>query len=67
VNVKAIPSVPLRLRTDDPPELLEVRGEIYMPPAAFRKLNEGLAEEGERVFANPATPQPAPCARRTPR
>jgi DNA ligase (NAD+) len=52
-NVKTIPSVPLRLRTDDPPELLEVRGEIYMPPAAFRKLNEGLADEGERVFANP--------------
>ncbi|HKN50227.1 MAG TPA: NAD-dependent DNA ligase LigA, partial [Actinomycetota bacterium] len=52
-NIKTIPSVPLRLRTDDPPALLEVRGEIYMPMAAFRKLNEGLAEEGERVFANP--------------
>ena len=52
-NIKTIPSVPLRLRTDDPPALLEVRGEIYMPMAAFRKLNEGLADEGERVFANP--------------
>ena len=52
-NVKTIPSVPLRLRTDAPPALLEVRGEIYMPVSAFRKLNEGLAEEGERIFANP--------------
>src|SRR5713226_8436988 len=53
VNVKAIPSVPLRLRTDDPPELLEVRGEIYMPTKAFAELNRGLEAEGERIFANP--------------
>ena len=53
VNVKTIPSVPLRLRTANPPQLLEVRGEIYMPRDAFRDLNEGLAEQGERVFANP--------------
>jgi DNA ligase (NAD+) len=52
-NVKTIPSVPLRLRTDDTPELLEVRGEIYMPVATFRELNEQLAEDGQRVFANP--------------
>ncbi|MEA2532823.1 MAG: ligase [Actinomycetota bacterium] len=53
VNVKTIPSVPLRLRSDVPPALVEVRGEIYMPPKAFAELNRGLEAEGERVFANP--------------
>ncbi|HLI55669.1 MAG TPA: NAD-dependent DNA ligase LigA, partial [Actinomycetota bacterium] len=53
VNVKTIPSVPHRLRGPRPPSLLEVRGEIYMPGAAFAALNEQLAEEGQRVFANP--------------
>jgi DNA ligase (NAD+) len=52
-NVKTIASVPLRLRGNAPPHRLEVRGEIYMPGAAFRELNESLAEEGQRIFANP--------------
>ena len=52
-NVRTIASVPLRLRTDHPPSLLEIRGEIYMPGAAFREVNQRLAAEGERVFANP--------------
>ena len=52
-NVKTIPSVPLRLRTDDPPALLEVRGEIYMSAKAFAEVNRGLEDEGERLFANP--------------
>jgi DNA ligase (NAD+) len=52
-NVKTIPSVPLRLRGQALPDLLEVRGEIYMPVAAFAELNEQLAGDGLRVFANP--------------
>ena len=52
-NVKTIPSVPLRLRGTSFPSRLEVRGEIYMPSAAFADLNEQLGAEGERVFANP--------------
>jgi DNA ligase (NAD+) len=52
-NVKTIASVPLRLRGANPPARLEVRGEIYLPAAAFRELNEQLAEEGQRMFANP--------------
>lgn len=52
-NVKTIPSVPLRLRGAAVPSRLEVRGEIYMPVAAFAELNEQLASDGLRVFANP--------------
>ena len=52
-NVKTIPSVPLRLRTPTPPELLEVRGEILMFKTDFLKLNEEQQEEGESPFANP--------------
>ena len=53
VNVKTIPSVPHRLGGPNPPSLLEVRGEIYMAGAAFAELNAQLAEEGQRLFANP--------------
>ncbi|HEU5002071.1 MAG TPA: NAD-dependent DNA ligase LigA [Actinomycetota bacterium] len=52
-NVRTIPSVPLRLRGTSFPPFLEVRGEIYMPASGFRELNAQLAEEGQRVFANP--------------
>ena len=52
-NVRTIGPVPARLATDDPPPLLEVRGEIYFPTAAFARLNEQQAAEGKQVFANP--------------
>ena len=55
-NVKTIRSVPLRLRTGDGqamPRLLEVRGEILMPIAAFEELNREREARGEPVFANP--------------
>jgi DNA ligase (NAD+) len=56
-NVKTIRSVPLRLvhRRGAPaiPERLEVRGEVILPKAAFRQLNEERAARGEPVFANP--------------
>jgi DNA ligase (NAD+) len=50
-NLRTIGSVPLRIA--DAPELIEVRGEAYLPIAAFRALNERRAEAGEPTFANP--------------
>lgn len=51
-NVRTIRSIPLVL-TGDYPELLDVRGEVYMPRHAFMKLNEERAGKGEDEFANP--------------
>jgi DNA ligase (NAD+) len=51
-NLRTIGSVPLRI-TGKAPELIEVRGEIYLPIAAFKALNERRAEAGEATFANP--------------
>jgi DNA ligase (NAD+) len=50
-NLRTIGSVPLRI--EKAPELIEVRGEIYLPIAAFKALNERRAEAGEPTFANP--------------
>ncbi|GAA0836308.1 NAD-dependent DNA ligase LigA [Marinomonas arenicola] len=52
-NIKTIYSVPLSLRTDTPPPVLEVRGEIYMPKEGFEKLNLQAAERGDKPFVNP--------------
>jgi DNA ligase (NAD+) len=52
-NVRTVRSVPQRLRTKQPPRLLEVRGEIYFPTSAFERLNEQLLAQGGRAFANP--------------
>ena len=52
-NVATIAAVPDRLRGDDLPDVLEVRGEVYMPVAAFEALNARQAEAGGRLFANP--------------
>ena len=51
-NVRTIDAVPLRLQ-GDPPELIEVRGEIYMPVSAFDELNARQADLGERPYVNP--------------
>ncbi|HEX3040472.1 MAG TPA: NAD-dependent DNA ligase LigA [Solirubrobacterales bacterium] len=51
-NLRTIGSVPLRI-SGKAPELIEVRGEIYLPIAAFKALNERRAEAGEATFANP--------------
>ncbi|MDJ0952269.1 MAG: NAD-dependent DNA ligase LigA [Acidimicrobiia bacterium] len=51
-NVRTIDAVPLRLQ-GEPPELIEVRGEIYMPVSAFDQLNARQAELGERPYVNP--------------
>ena len=52
-NVRTIREIPDRLADDDPPELLEVRGEIYFPASAFADLNASLVEQGKAPFANP--------------
>src|SRR5581483_5971618 len=52
-NVRTVRSVPQRLTVDPPPELIEVRGEIYLPVPAFERLNEELTGSGQRPFANP--------------
>jgi DNA ligase (NAD+) len=52
-NVRTIPSVPLKLLTEKPPELLEVRGEVVMPKAGFQRLNEQQLAKGEKTFVNP--------------
>ena len=50
-NLRTIGAIPLRI--DDAPPLIEVRGEIYLPLAAFAKLNEERAAAGEPTYANP--------------
>lgn len=51
-NVRTMADVPLRLTTDDPPAVLEVRGEVYMTNSDVVKLNQQQQAEGEPVYAN---------------
>ena len=53
VNLRTIPSIPLRMRGDGAPEVLEVRGEVYLPLSGFRELNERIAELGQKLAPNP--------------
>jgi DNA ligase (NAD+) len=52
-NIKTIKSVPLKLNGAEFPEVMEVRGEVYMSLATFHALNEEREEEGLEPFANP--------------
>lgn len=52
-NVRTLDSVPLRLLGQGWPEILEVRGEIYMPSAGFEALNKKLAANGLKTYVNP--------------
>ena len=52
-NVRTIHSIPLRLRGARVPEVLEVRGEIFMPKKGFEELNRRALERGEKTFVNP--------------
>ncbi|UQU68426.1 NAD-dependent DNA ligase LigA [Couchioplanes caeruleus] len=52
-NVRTIREIPERLAGENPPDLLEVRGEIYFPASAFADLNASLVEQGKAPFANP--------------
>ena len=51
-NLRTIRTIPMSL-LDEPPPYLEVRGEVYLPLEEFRLLNEGRAERGEPLYANP--------------
>jgi DNA ligase (NAD+) len=53
VNLRTIPSIPLRMQGDGAPPVLEVRGEVYMPLSGFRDLNERIAELGQKLAPNP--------------
>ena len=63
-NVATIGDVPHSLRAGAP-EVLEVRGEVYMAISAFERLNAAREAAGEARYATPATPPPGRCARRT--
>ncbi len=52
-NVRTVRGIPRRLRIADPPEVIEVRGEMYLPVKAFEELNAALLEAGAKPFANP--------------
>ncbi|GGK70692.1 DNA ligase 1 [Sphaerisporangium melleum] len=52
-NVRTIKNIPHRLTGDGIPDVLEVRGEVFLPVAGFEKLNEQLVAAGKPPFANP--------------
>lgn len=52
-NIKTISAIPLKLMTDNPPALIEIRGEVYMPKAGFEAFNAHARKTGEKTFANP--------------
>jgi DNA ligase (NAD+) len=53
VNLRTIPSVPLKMRGTGAPPVAEVRGEVYMPLSGFRELNARIAELGQKLAPNP--------------
>ena len=53
LNLRTIKSIPLRLLSDDVPQRLEVRGEVYFPKSLFARFNEERAARGEQTYANP--------------
>ena len=53
MNVKTIQNIPLKLNLDNPPEYLEVRGEVIIFKQDFEKLNQMQTKLGEKPFANP--------------
>ncbi|MBB5208347.1 NAD-dependent DNA ligase LigA [Chiayiivirga flava] len=52
-NLRTVKAIPLKLRGDHVPAVLDVRGEVYMPRAAFEKYNRKMRETGGKVLANP--------------
>jgi DNA ligase (NAD+) len=53
LNVKTIKNLPHTLKGDKLPSLIEIRGEVFFPIAAFNELNDSLEESGKQLFANP--------------
>jgi len=52
-NVKTIRSIPLKLNLDNPPPIVEVRGEAFLSLAVFEEINREREKAGEQLFANP--------------
>ena len=52
-NIRTVRSLPLKLRTDHPPALIDIRGEVLMFKADFARLNQRQREAGQKEFANP--------------
>lgn len=52
-NIKTIRSIPLKLQTEHPPAVIEVRGEAFLPLNEFQRLNQQRETSGEALFANP--------------
>lgn len=53
LNLRTIRSIPLRLKSDNPPELIEIRGEVYLEIEDFNQINKERQRQGEALFANP--------------
>ena len=53
LNVRSISSIPLQLRSDEVPMVLDVRGEVFMPVAGFQMLNEQQNARDEKLYVNP--------------
>lgn len=52
-NVRTIRSIPLRLNLEQPPQIVEVRGEAFLPLDVFEQINREREQAGEQLFANP--------------
>ncbi len=52
-NIRTIRSIPLKLNLDNPPPIIEVRGEAFLPIDEFDRINQQREEKGEALFANP--------------
>ena len=52
-NIRTIKSIPLQLATDNPPDYVEVRGEIFIPVSRFQEMNTQLSDNQQKTFANP--------------
>src|ERR1700693_3924922 len=52
-NLRTIKALPLKLRGTGVPRVIEVRGEVFMPFAGFKRFNEEAAARGEKIFINP--------------
>ena len=53
LNIRTIEAIPLKLRGENYPEVIEVRGEVVMPKAGFSKLNQQQILKGDKPFVNP--------------
>jgi DNA ligase (NAD+) len=53
INVRTIRAIPLMLRGTPPPGRIEVRGEVYLPRAAFERINREMEDAGDPPYANP--------------